>query len=64
MLHMMRWSRLEMWNAVRELSRRMSKCNQAHMKAMLRAMKYCQDTKDQGWVIKPTRKWNGQDKSF
>ena len=64
MLHMMQWSRPEMWNAVRELSRRMSKCNKAHTKAMLRAMKYCQDTKDQGWVLKPTRRWNGKDKTF
>ena len=41
MLHLMRWSRPEIWNSVRELSRRMVNCSRDHMKAMLRVMKYC-----------------------
>ena len=63
-LHMMRWSRPEIWNAVRETSRRMSKANPAHMKAALRLMKYCVDTPNRGWVLKPSRKWDGKDKNF
>jgi hypothetical protein len=33
---------------------------EAHYKAMLRVMKYCVDTKDRGWKLQPTRKWNGE----
>jgi hypothetical protein len=64
LLHMMRWSRPEIWNAVRELSRRMSKCNNDHMKAMKRVMKYCVDHPERGWMLKPLRTWNGKDKDF
>ena len=60
----MRWSRPDIWNAVRECSRRMIVCNDNHMKAMLRIMKYCLDTKDRGWIIKPERAWNGIDKNL
>ena len=27
-------------------------------------MKYCVDTKGRGWLLKPTRKWDGKDESF
>lgn len=64
LLHMTRWSRPEMQNAVRELSRRMQASSGAHRKAMHRVMKYCVDTKDRGWMLKPTRKWDGKDKNF
>ena len=64
LLHMMRWSRPEIWNAVRETSRRMSKAAPDHMKAVLRIMKYCVDTKDKGWILKPSRTWDGKDKNF
>ena len=36
LLHMMRWSRPEILNSVRELSRFMSGASKAHLKAMLR----------------------------
>ena len=58
LLHMMRWSRPEIYNAVRECSRRMSKTLQDHMKAVLRIMKYCSDNKNRGWELKPTRAWD------
>ena len=64
LLHMMRWSRPEIYNAVRECSRRMSKASPDHMKAVLRIMKYCAETKDRGWELKPSRKWDGIDLSF
>ena len=34
------------------------------MKALLRLMKYCVDTKSRGWTIKPNMKWNGISKTF
>ena len=64
LLHMMRWSRPDIWNAVRECSRRMTVCNAVHRKAMLRVMKYCVDTPNRGWTLKPKRSWNGKDKNM
>jgi hypothetical protein len=57
---MMRWSRPEIYNAVRELSRCMTTgASDAHMKAMKRVMEYCVEKKDRGLVLKPDVKWNG-----
>ena len=64
LLHMMRWSRPEIWNAVRECSRRMTVCNQQHMKAVHRTMKYCVDTKHLGWVLNPNCNWSYKEKDF
>ena len=64
LLHMMRWSRPEIWNSVRECSRRMSRASEDHMKAVLRILKYCADTKERGWELKPNRTWDGKDRSF
>jgi hypothetical protein len=64
LLHLMRWSRPEIYNAVRETARRMSEPNDAHYKAMLRIMKYCTITKDRGWTLKPSRTWDGKDREF
>ena len=58
----MRWSRPDIWNAVRECSRRMTIANQIHYKAMIRIMKYCIDTPNRGWTLKPNKIWNGKDK--
>jgi hypothetical protein len=59
LLHMMLWSRPEIYNAVRELSRFMTTgASDAHMKAMKRVMEYCVETKDRGLVLKPDVKWN------
>ena len=62
LLHMMRWSRPDILNAVRELSRYMTGATPAHMKAMLRVMKYCVGSPERGWTLKPTRKWDGSAK--
>ena len=58
---MMRWSRPEILNSVRELSRFMSGASQAHLKAMLRLMKYVVCTPERGWFLNPQTKWNGKD---
>ena len=64
LIHLMRWSRPEICNAVRELSRHNGKCNLCHYKALLRVMKYCVDTPNRGWQLKPTRSWDGSDRDF
>lgn len=64
LLHMMRFSRPEIWNSVREVSRRMSSACPAHMKAMLRIMQYCVTNPSRGWTLKPSRFWDGKDRMF
>ena len=63
MLHMMRWSRPEILNSVRELSKYMGRASAAHYKAMHRVMKYCVDTANRGFKLQPARTWDGS-KSF
>ena len=60
LLHMMRWT----WNSVHETLRHMTVSNAAHMKAMKRIMVFIVNTIEQGWSLKPKRKWDGKDKSF
>lgn len=64
LLHLMRWSRPEVSNAVRDLSRHGQKCNKAHIMAMKRCMQYCVETKEMGWHLKPERMWDGKDRDF
>jgi hypothetical protein len=59
LLHMMRWTRPEIQNAVRELSKYMSGATLVHYKAMHRVMGYCVATMARGLLLKPNRKWNG-----
>jgi hypothetical protein len=59
LLHLMKWTRPDMLNAVRELSRFMSGASGAHLKAMYRAMKYCVETPNRGLLLRPDAKWNG-----
>jgi hypothetical protein len=58
-MHMMQYSRPDTYNAVRDLARHMTKATQVHFDAMLRLMKYVDDTSDRGMVLNPTRKWDG-----
>jgi len=60
MLHMMRWSRPEIYNSVRELSRFMTNgASEAHVKAMHRVMEYCVSTKNRGLTLRPNVKYDG-----
>jgi hypothetical protein len=56
---MMKWTRSEILNAVRELSRFMSGTTQEHMKAMCRTLNYGVGTPNRGLLLKPTMKWDG-----
>lgn len=60
LLYLMKWSRVEMLNSIRELSRFMSGATEAHMAAMHRAMKYCLGTPKRGLLLKPNATWNGK----
>ena len=64
LIHLMRWSRPEIYNAVRELTMHLGKCNEVHLKAMKRTMRYCTTTPKRGWQILPKRIWDGIDKDF
>jgi Reverse transcriptase (RNA-dependent DNA polymerase) len=64
LLHLAKWSRPDILNAVRELSKFTANPRQSHMRAMLRCMKYVVLTPDRGLVLKPNRKWDGKDKNF
>ena len=59
LLHMMRWTRPEIYNRVRELSRFMSGATEQHLKAMKRVMKYCVTYKKRGLTLRPQGEWDG-----
>ena len=56
---MIQYSRPYTYNAVRDLARHMTKATQVNYDAMLRMMKYVDDTSERGLVLNPTRKWGG-----
>ena len=60
LLHMMRWSRPETLNAVRELSRHLKEATGKHYKQMIRVMKYCVGSNERGITFRPTRTWDGK----
>jgi hypothetical protein len=64
LIHVVRWSRPESWNAVRDLTRHMSKAVGRHITAMHRTMKYILASRDKGLFIKPDKRWDGKDKKF
>ena len=56
LMHLMRWSKPEILNSVRELSRFFAGASVAHMKAMYQVMSYCVKTSSSGRMLKPDRK--------
>ena len=67
LLHMMRWSRPDVLNAVRELSCHMQVAGKKCFKALTRVMNFIVDTKDKGYTLKPRypATWDGKrDKKF
>jgi hypothetical protein len=59
LLHVMRWSRPDVLNAVSELSRFMMVAALQQMKALYRVMSYCVATPNRALELKSERKWNG-----
>jgi hypothetical protein len=63
LIHLAKYSRPTILNAVRELSKFGSKPSAANEKAMIRCMKHCVDTSKQGLFLKPNKYWDG-DRNF
>ena len=59
MLHMMRWYRVEIMNAVRECSGFMSEAKWSHIVALQRIMTYCVKTRDWRLTLSQNEIWNG-----
>jgi hypothetical protein len=59
LLHVTRWTRPDIMNSVRELSRFAGGALMAHMKAMYRCMAYCVATSKRGINIAPNTRWDG-----
>ena len=59
LLHLTRWTRPEIMNSVRELSRHMSGAVLAHLNAMCRVMAHCVATPLRGLKLIPNEIWNG-----
>ena len=60
LLHIMRFSRPEIVNETRELSKFMTEgTSQAHLQAMLEEIKYVADTPERGWFMKANAYWDG-----
>ncbi len=54
LMHMMQYSRPEIYNSVRDLASHMTKAGEEYFEAMLCVMKYCAGTADCGLVLQPT----------
>jgi len=59
LLHRMMWSKPDVLNPVRNLSRFMKEASGAHMAAMYQVMKFCVRTPNRGLVLKPNPTWDG-----
>jgi hypothetical protein len=63
-LHMMKWSRNDILNRARELSRFMSNPTDVHLDRLYRLMNYVTQSTDYGNYIQPNIIWDGVDQSF
>ena len=64
LLYLMRWSRPDILNATREVSKFMRAATDLHVKALYRILDYCVATSKRGLVLKPTGRWDGIDKDY
>ena len=60
LIHLSKWSRPDILNAVRELARYMSTPTTKHVDAMMRCMSYVLNTPKRGLVLKPNVDWGGR----
>jgi hypothetical protein len=63
-LHMMKWSRHDILNRTRELSRFMSNPTNVHINCLYRLMNYVKQSATYGSFIQPNITWDGITKSF
>jgi hypothetical protein len=62
LLYLSKWSRPDILNINRELSRYLTRSTPAHEKEMMRTMAYCVSTMQRGIEIQPDGYWDGIDK--
>ena len=58
-MHIMRYTRPEIYNAVRDCTRHMAEANKSHFEAMTRVLGYIAGTPKRGLLLKPFGTWNG-----
>ena len=63
-LYLVKHSRPDIANAVRELARHYHDPTEAHWEAMYESIRYVRATGTRGPVLKPTSTWDGKDKSI
>ena len=59
MMHMMRWSRLDIYNATCNCTRHKMLAGRTHYDAIVCIMDYCVTTPERGLLLKPHGDWNG-----
>jgi hypothetical protein len=59
LMYLMRYSRPDIYNAVRDLARHMVAPNQGHYDAMMRTMAYVVGTPERGLTLAPDKQWDG-----
>ena len=64
LIHLSKYSKPDLLNAVQELTRFGSKPSLDHYKAMLRVMKFCCQTRTEGLIINPNKRWDGVNKTY
>jgi hypothetical protein len=58
-MHMMQYSRPDIYQAVQNLARHMGSAKKLHLDAMFRMMKYVSNMNERGLTLNPTQKWDG-----
>ena len=58
-MHIMRYTRPEIYNAVRDCTRHMAEANKSHFEAMTRVLGYITGTPKRGLLLKLFGTWNG-----
>jgi hypothetical protein len=64
LIHLSKYTRPDVLNSVRELSRFGANATEAYYKAMSRVLKYCVGTKERGLKLDPNTQRNGKGKNF
>ena len=59
MMHIMRWSRPEIYNAAYDCVRHIMLAGRTHYNAMIHVLDYCVTTPERGLVLKPFSNWDG-----
>ena len=58
-MHMMRWSRLDIYNTTQDCTRYMMLADRTHNDAMVCIIDYCITTPERGLVLKTHDNWDG-----